>query len=142
MALDPSVRLTTAYQIPANTFRASTVSDMVSIAADSVPTSIVYDVGIAPVYQKTFALRNDTINCTLQIDLDVPYWMALTNSQKNFTLAPQQTVKLIVILNEVSAVNTIRNNIRHDIQSLKVSATPLDITGPVLVKTPKPALIV
>jgi hypothetical protein len=130
MTLDPSKVITLPYIDPQNTFRASTVEEMYSVAWSNAPFEIVYEAGISPTYAKTLALRNNTISNRLQFQLTVPNWLAISTNTF-FILEPNQTVLISIGLNEEASLNLLRSNVKHTTEDFKITVTPLAVNGPV-----------
>lgn len=99
----------------------------------------VYDLGTPPTYRKTFKLRNNTVSHELRVTMVLPSYIKIDLSP-NMVLAPEAEVVFVLSLNEPDVRQKAVSGKKFFEEELSINVVPLNVTGPVFVKTNLPPL--
>jgi hypothetical protein len=131
--MNPTVELTTPFVDPAFTYRASDTSQMFNFTT-SEPLAVTYEIGIAPTWSVRGGIRNNTLNTTLECDIAVSPFITLIGPS-HFLLDAEDILFFNFVLNEDNARLNGHSRNRVFQNNLVVSVLPVEVHGPVYVKT-------
>jgi len=136
---EPTNKLAHPYVDPSETYRATNIRQMFSVAMSAASASVLYEVGLPLDSTKSYTdgilvIRNDTINTTLLISITLPSYLK-TDSQLTFLLGADAKagIKISARMAEVQeAALALTTLFREDL--ISISVVPHNITEPVYVR--------
>lgn len=131
--MEPTVELTTPYDDPAGTFRATSVGQMYSFVPLPAEVNITYELGIPPTFRQTFALRNHTMSHVLKVNITIPSFMSISPNPNMF-LAPLGNIQIVLTMNEPNVRTKAISGTKNFTEGISISIVPMDVNGPVYVR--------
>ena|SRR5665213_2397653 len=143
MTLQPILTLLNPWEDPPNTFRARTIHDMYSIAADPDTFDITYRVGIAPtdIVPRLFAYRNNTQSNELELTVLLPSFWAC-DTQMPITVLRNTTIFFTLNFVESYAKTSSQTNVTVYPAEIMFRTIPVQVNGPVYVLNNLPTLTI
>jgi hypothetical protein len=133
-----TVNLTQAFVDPENTFRATSIEQMYSIAFDSTVRNFTYEVGVPFFTTVNVKFRNNTTSHSLRVKFDVPSFI---NPIDSVLLAVGSETIVVISLHEENAQQKSQEAAKQIDSFVRWSVSPEQVFGPVFVKLDMPSLV-
>lgn len=139
--LNPTTVLTSPFVDPPFSTRASTVRDMYSVILNAPTVDFTYDIGKPVIFSAvTCSFRNNTMNTVLEVDISSPSF--ITVSVNSPVLVDKgSTIQFYFSLNQSGCESLISTALKNFQESISISVNPLNVTGPVFVRTTNSPLV-
>jgi hypothetical protein len=137
-----SIRLSTPFKDPDNSYRATSVQQMFSFTPDPSSRSIIYSIGVRPdaIRPTTYRIRNNTTNAQLQFTFKVPEFLFLSVPH-TLLINPQDEILVTVSFNESYARDKSLTRVRMYTDVFEWDVIPINVRGPVYVMRNLPPVI-